>query len=258
MRDNNFSAAPAAKPEETAVPFTRFESYEDLCRAIVEEILCALSKKPDLLLCIAAGHTSLGVFAGLKEAVNSGRADFSRAAFVAMDEWQEMSVHTPGSCGAFLKESFLNGVNFKPENIRLFDGTAEDGQGECAAVEDFITQRGGLDYLVLGSGMNGHLALNEPGTFFDSRAHVTALDPVSAVVGQKYFENGAELTGGLTLGIASFREAGRSVLMITGEHKREICQKILTGPIDPAVPATAVREFSNAAIFCDRAAGGWQ
>ena len=55
--------------------------------------------------------------------------------------------------------------------------------------------------------MNGHLALNEPGTAFDAGAHVCPLDPLTANVGQKYFTDGASLTGSITLGIGDFRRS---------------------------------------------------
>ncbi|MDR0287277.1 MAG: 6-phosphogluconolactonase [Clostridiales bacterium] len=232
-----------------------YDTYELLCEAVTDEICKAISRNPQMLLCIAAGHTSLGVFKSLREALKSGKVDFSHAAFVAMDEWMDMSKKTPGSCGAFLYDEFLGHINFAPENIRLFDGTVSNREAECDSVEGFIASHGGsIDYLVLGSGMNGHLALNEPGTPMDSRAHVTALDPLTAAVGQKYFRKETTLTGGLTLGINDFAEAKRSVLMVTGSHKNGILNKILSNTISADIPATAVRNFKNASIYADRAA----
>jgi 6-phosphogluconolactonase/glucosamine-6-phosphate isomerase/deaminase len=103
--------------------------------------------------------------------------------------------------------------------------------------------------------MNGHLALNEPGTPFESRARVTELDTVTAAVGQKYFAHGAELVGGITLGLANLREAKRGVLMVAGKHKREILRKVLFEEIGPALPATVIRQAERISIYCDRDAG---
>lgn len=187
-----------------------------------------------------------------------GKADFSQASFAAMDEWLYMSDRTKESCGYFLREHFLNHVNYAPENVRLWDGTVSDTQKECRDVEEFIKTRsvnGTLDYLVLGAGMNGHLALNEPGTSFDSRAHVTVLDPVTQKVGQKYFSSEASLSGGITLGIDNFHQARRTVLMVNGAAKAEILSKILNAPApDEQIPATALLTFENASLYCDREA----
>lgn len=232
-----------------------FDRYSAMCQAISDEICAQLRKNPEMLLCIAAGHTSLGLFDALRAAYEGGTADFSRASFVAMDEWLNMSDRTPDSCGDFLRKNFLQYVNFAPERTRLFDGQTGSHRQECQAVEDFIQEHshtGHIDYLVLGSGMNGHLALNEPGTSFDARAHVSVLDPVTQNVGQKYFSEQAALTGGITLGIANFREAERTVLMVNGSHKSTILERIVNAPISESIPATALRSFRNASLYCDR------
>lgn len=237
----------------------QFNTYDEMCRVTAEEIIADLKENPQQMLCIAAGHTSLGVFTHLIQAYKDGRADFSNAWFAAMDEWLGMDAHTPESCGNFLVENFLSHVNYPPTHVRLWDGKAADTAAECRSVMDFIETHGRhhcLDYLVLGSGMNGHLALNEPGTPFDSHAHVCALDPITANVGQKYFTEGASLTGGITLGIGDFCSARRTVLLINGEPKADILSRILQAPApDPAIPATALQLFPNASLYYDAAAG---
>lgn len=235
-----------------------FDTYESMCSCVADEIIENLNQNPRQLLCIAAGHTSLGVFKCLITAFNEGRADFSKASFVAMDEWLHMSENTKESCGYFIQENFLKYVNYAPENVRLWDGTTADLQKECDDVQHFIARMShgkSIDYLVLGMGMNGHLALNEPGTSFESRAHVTKLDSVTQKVGQKYFTDTQLLSGGITLGIANFREASRTVLMVNGTSKADILAQVLNASApDEQLPATALLDFNNASLYCDRAA----
>jgi glucosamine-6-phosphate isomerase len=228
----------------------KFDDYGSLCKYIAGEICDHVYYKPSLLLCIAAGHTSLGVFEELIKAVHEDRVDFSSAYFIAMDEWLGMNENTPGSCGEFLRKNFLNHVNFPVKHVRLFNGTACDPGSECRNVEEFISAHSnGIDYLVLGVGMNGHLALNEPGISFSTRAHVTKLDDVTRKTGQKYFTGPVKLTDGLTLGIDNFREAKRSVLMVSGNHKKDILRRTIEEEISPRFPATAIRNFANGALF---------
>ncbi len=233
----------------------QFETYDAMCRQTAAEIIQNLAQNPEQMLCIAAGHTSLGVFTHLIDAFKEGRADFSRAWFVAMDEWLHMDERTPESCGSFLVEHFLSMVNYSESHIRLWNGKASDTEAECRSVEQFIkanSSSGTIDYLVLGAGMNGHLALNEPGTPLDSRAHVSRLDPLTATVGQKYFTEGAALTGGITLGLSDFARARRCVLLINGAKKGPILSKILRARSwDAQIPATALVEFADASIYYD-------
>lgn len=235
-----------------------FEEYMEMCRKIAEEIKADWDKNPRQMLCIAAGHTSLGVFDILKEMFEKKEIDFSQSYFVAMDEWLNMNEHTPGSCGDFLLKNFLNHVNYAPERVCLWDGCADRPQTECERVEAFVkenSENGRIDFLVLGCGMNGHLALNEPGVDFKSGAHMNLLDSMTKKVGQKYFEGEVPLEGGLTLGIRNFKEAERAILMINGSHKAEIAQRILeSGQADARIPATVMKEFENGSIYCDREA----
>lgn len=236
--------------------FRVFDSAQQLAQAEAERIAALLRDKPDALICIAAGHTSLPVFDALLEMQNTGALSFARAKFVAMDEWLGMNRDTPGSCGDFLVKHFLSHADFAKDNVRLADGCAQDPQAECAALTRFIADNGGLDYVLLGMGMNGHLALNEPGVDFRLGAHVTALDAVTQRVGQKYFAHGAALRGGLTLGIADLLAARQVALHVTGGNKAEIAARLMTEPVSSALPATAVKTLPTARIWMDRAAAG--
>lgn len=235
-----------------------FSNYDAMCKQIADEIQEDLKKNPKQMLCIAAGTTSLGVFKHLIERYNNGEIDFSQAYFVAMDEWLHMNETTPDSCGNFLVREFLNYVNYAPSHVYLWNGCNEDPEEECRIAENFIREnsdREVIDYLVLGMGMNGHLALNEPGVDLHDTAHICVLDTVTQKVGQKYFQEGAALTGGITLGIENFRQSARTVLMVDGQHKAGIVQKVLGAPeVTNMLPATAVREFPNASFYCDEAA----
>ena len=237
----------------------KFGSYKEMCRKIAGEISELLQENPEALLCIAAGHTSLGLFECLAQLYEEGGIDFKNVRFVAMDEWLGMSEQNPNSCGDFLNRNFFNRLNFDPENIRLFNGATGDHEKECREVAHFIKENskyGVIDFLVLGTGMNGHLGLNEPGCDLEAGVSVVELDETTKAVGQKYFDEETPLSGGITLGIGDFAQARRSVLMISGSHKREILQKILEGPVNNMVPATAIHGFNNANIYCDRDAYG--
>ena len=236
--------------------FRVFESAQQLAQAEAERIAALLRDKPDALICIAAGHTSLPVFDALLAMQEKGALSFAQAKFVAMDEWLGMNRDTPDSCGDFLVKNFLSRADFAKENVRLADGCAQDVQAECEGLTRFIADNGGLDYVLLGMGMNGHLALNEPGVDFKLGAHVTGLDEVTQKVGQKYFAHGAALRGGLTLGVADLLAARQVALHVTGDNKADIAARLMTEPVSNALPATAVRALPGARIWMDKAAAG--
>ena len=98
----------------------KFDSERAIAEATADLFCEHLSRKPDSVLCVAAGHSSIGPLKILVERFERGEVDFSEAKFIAMDEWLHMNETVPGSCGDFLHKQFLDRVNFKKENIRLF------------------------------------------------------------------------------------------------------------------------------------------
>lgn len=237
--------------------FAVLETEQELANVVADEICSLIQRKPNAQICIAAGHSSLGIFQTLTAAYQEGKVDFSMARFTAMDEWKGMNENTKGSCGDFLVQHFVSQVNFAEERICLVDGLASDLTAECKRIHDTIYHNGGLDYLVLGVGMNGHLALNEPGTPVDSGVHVTELDAVTKSVGKKYFTDAPSLEGGVTIGLGDMERAARKVLVVNGSKKAEIVKKIVESEASSSLPATLLKKWSNADIFCDREAAAF-
>lgn len=233
----------------------KFETYKNLCENAAAELIKLLASKPNAQICIAAGHSSLGVFDELIRAYKNSDVDFSQAVFTAMDEWMDMNETTDGSCGDFLVKNFLSQVNFQDDNISLVNGKSAEPENECKRISSWISSHGGMDHIILGVGMNGHLALNEPGVSPESTVHVTKLDSVTKSVGQKYFEKAPQLEGGITIGIKDIEQSGRVLLVVNGARKAEIVKKIADSDITGNIPATFLKGWDHADIWCDSEAG---
>ncbi|HJD23137.1 MAG TPA: ROK family protein [Firmicutes bacterium] len=230
---------------------TILDDYEKCCARIAGELAALTSRKPEALLCLAAGHSSLGVFDAMAAMQESREADFSHVYIVGLDEWSGKAEADDGSCSGFLHRNCFDRLPIPPDHIRLFDGRYTDAKAECRAVERYIEERGGIDYMLLGIGMNGHLALNEPGTPFAWGAHETELSETTKTVGQKYFAEQTALAGGITLGIRNILDSRRIVLLINGEHKRPVLSELLRLPVTTSFPATVLKSAPNAEIVTE-------
>lgn len=234
--------------------FNVIESYEEISRIVANEIRTLIAEKPNASICIAAGHSSLGVLRILTDLYQAGDMDFSQSFFIAMDEWQNMNVTDSGSCGDFLWKNFLSKVNFPGDHIMLPDGRACPIEQELSRIQSYIEAHGGIDYMVLGMGMNGHLALNEPGSPFDSTVRVTVLDSTTRQVGQKYFDGTPTLTGGVTIGLRDICNTRKLALIINGAHKAEITKTLYDTPATPQIPASVLKTIDHCTVYCDGAA----
>lgn len=226
-----------------------------LGRYTAEKVAAIVRAKPDALVCIAAGTSSFPVFDALKDMVRGGELSFAQASFFGMDEWCGLAQDADGAMADFLRRHFLNDVDFK--EAFLFDGMA-DPRAECARAEAFLAAHGGFDVIVFGIGVNGHVALNEPGVDPALRTHVAQVAGVTATVAQKYFEKKAPpLTTGVTIGLANAAEAGALYLVANTGVKRDAVEQIaaLTAAGTPSnqVPASLVAAMPQAELLVTEA-----
>ena len=103
--------------------------------------------------------------------------------------------------------------------------------------------------MILGMGMNGHLALNDPGTPFDSTVRVSEIDEVTKSVGTKYFTDAPQLTGGITIGLKEICASRNIILIVFGDHKQEIIKKLLDSPATPDLPASVLKTVPDAQFW---------
>jgi glucosamine-6-phosphate isomerase len=228
--------------------------YKALCRAVADTIGNYISKKPDSLVCLASGHTPLGVFECLVSDVRAGKLDLSQTIFVGLDEWVGIGPKNDGSCRLMMDEHFFGPANISESKIAFFDALSSDLQGEADKINALIDSRKCLDIMLVGIGTNGHIAMNEPGTSFDSVAHISDLAEETKIVGQKYFKSSATLSQGITLGLKHFREAKLPILMANGHKKTEIIRSVIMDKMSEDLPASIVQDIHECLIMLDQEA----
>lgn len=225
-----------------------FPDYQALSEATAHLIIEVLKQKPEALICIASGDTPLGVCKFLAQA---DKKLFEKCTFVGLDEWVGMDQNDKGSCKYSVYQHLFIPLNIPSERLIYFDAKAQDLASECQKVNEFIASHGGLDVMLVGVGMNGHIALNEPHTPFDVYAHVSDLEDITKSVGQKYFTKPTILTQGITLGLGHLREAKLPILMANSSKKSRVIQRALTEEITEQFPASIFQKIEHSVIMLD-------
>jgi glucosamine-6-phosphate isomerase len=232
----------------------RYKDYDSLSSAAAYLVWRQIKQKPDSLICFPSGESPTGMFKFLVQYAKEEKIDFSKAHFVALDEWVGMDKNDEGSCSHYLHEHFFSLLKIAPTQVRFFDAKAVDLDGECQKMNEHIDNLGGLDMMIVGIGMNGHIGLNEPGTDFNTYAHHSTLAPVTIDVAKKYFAQQPQLTEGITLGPRHLAEARIPVMIASGAKKAGIVAQALNGPITIEVPASIFQNLPNAQILLDHGA----
>jgi glucosamine-6-phosphate isomerase len=229
-------------------------TYDDLSKLAANDVIQLMQSLKQPLLCVASGDTPAGLYKEIVAKANKNELNISDLFFVGLDEWVGMNENDEGSCRFNLNNQLFHPLHIENNKISFFDGRTKDLNKECKDVENFILQQGGIDVAILGLGMNGHIGMNEPGTSPALRSHVTTLDPITQKVGQKYFKEQQQLTKGITLGLATLMESKHIILLVSGEHKTEIVQRLIKEEISELLPASLLHNHPGAKIYIDKAA----
>lgn len=235
--------------------FHQFPDHATLSQYTAEHIAAIINQKPDALLCLASGDTPIETYHQFVELAKNGRVDVSQCTFVGLDEWVGFGPEDVGSCSYYVFRDLFTPLNLRPEQVHVFDAKAADLAAECAKIDAVIDAHQGLDLLLVGMGMNGHIALNEPGTPFTLGCHISDLAESTKTVGQKYFDKATTLTKGITIGLRHLTEAREVILLVSGIKKAPVLRDALKGPVSEQMPASILQTHANGQIWIDEAAG---
>jgi glucosamine-6-phosphate deaminase len=231
-----------------------YSNYKEMSTAAADLVADQLAKKPASLLCFPSGESPTGMLTQLVQYANEDKINFDECYFIGLDEWLGMDENMEGSCKHYMYKHFFQPLNIRPDQIVFFNALTTAVDKECERINDFISAHDGLDMMIVGIGMNGHLGLNEPGTDFDAYAHRSSLDPVTVKVGQKYFKQQTMLKEGITLGLRHLKEAKKAVLVASGTKKAPIVAEALEGAMTTNVPASILQSIPDALILLDKEA----
>ena len=227
-----------------------FSSYETLSAAAARAIADLVRSKPAAVLCLATGDTPRQTYAALRSIRQQEGLNFAECTLIALDEWVGIPADNSGSCAFFLQRYVVEPLGISAHQVHLFNAMAQDPGRECARMNQVVATRG-IDLMLVGVGMNGHIGFNEPGTSVGLDAHVATLDETTRSVGQKYFASATPLELGMTLGLKQFLESRSAILLASGAKKADSARRALDGPVTSDIPASFIQRHPNATVMLD-------
>ncbi len=232
-----------------------FKNYEKLSGYMADFIANAIKNKPNLVLCMASGSTPAPTCDLLVQKLKDEQFDYSKITFLGLDEWVGLPPTNTGSCHYFFHKKILKPLQLSSSQYFLFNAMADDLKSECSKMDKLIADKGGIDIMIVGIGMNGHIGFNEPGTSFAALSHVAELDEITKSVGQKYFDGPVKLEKGITIGFGHLMNTKKVFLMANGSKKAEVIKKTIEGPVTESFPASIMQKHTDGFILIDEEAG---
>ncbi len=230
-----------------------FETYEQMCKFASDIICDVVRAKPDAVLGLATGSTSIGVYKEMCKQFGNGLS-FAKTRTVNLDEYVGLRPDHDQSYAYFMRAHLFDKVNLEKNNTFLPCGTAPDLEAECARYNALL-DRLPRDVQLLGLGSDGHIAFNEPGSPFDSRTRVVELASGTIKDNSRLFDRLDDVPRfAVSMGIADIMSAAKVVLLANGKHKAQAVKAMLTGKVDPSCPAGVLQLHKDATVILDKEA----
>lgn len=209
------------------------------------------------ILGITTGKSPVGVFRALVEIHKKENLSFRNVVVFSLDEFFPISPKEQQSRNWLIHESLLDHVDILPENIHIPDGTLPQDKvaAFCRDYEAKIEEYGGLDLLFLGTGVQGQLGFNEPGSYTNTRTRLVALGNESRqAVSSIFYGIDNVPRKAITMGLGTILKAKRIILMAWGEEKATVIKDIVEGKENSATPATCLQKHPNIEVVVDEGA----
>lgn len=199
------------------------------------------------VLGFATGNTPLSIYAEL-----SKRGPLEIAGAFSLDEYVGIEQSDERSFAWYVRNRIESALGLPEGFIRCPDGATGNPAAEAERFESSIASNP-IDLQLLGTGRNGHVAFNEPGSKATSLTRVVELDQITRE------DNGADFGGlaptlAITQGVGTILRAKKLLLVATGANKKEPISKLLSGEKDEQWPLTLLLDHPDLVVLVDSAA----
>jgi glucosamine-6-phosphate deaminase len=232
-----------------------FEKEEHLDAYVGEYICHFIRNHSQPVIGFATGSTPLGVYRYFIDNYQAQKVSFRQVKAFNLDEYVGLTPSHPRSFASAMKNELFSHIDILPENINALDGSKEDMIQECQRYESLIDGNP-IDIQILGIGMDGHIAYNEPGSPLDGACHVVDLHQESIESSLDYgFDHIEDVpTQGVTQGIGTIMKAKQLIMMAKGEKKADLVKRMIYGEVTSDFPSSIIQRHPNVIVCLDRSA----
>jgi len=227
------------------------ENYDALSRAAADQIISALEKNKSALICAATGNSPTGTYGLLKNHFDLHPELFSDLRIIKLDEWGGLPLDDPSTCESYLVKHLTGPLQITAGRYISFQSNPEDPARECDRIQRELSLAGPIDLCILGLGVNGHLALNEPGAFLVAGPHKAELSETS-LMHPMIERKGGKPSFGLTLGMADILRSACILFLVSGSKKKDILSDLMNRQISTSLPASFLWLHPNVVCLIDR------
>lgn len=238
---------------------TVFDDHESASRHVARLLVETINHDPTSTLGLATGSTPLSVYQNLCRHFQAGEVNFQDVTTFNLDEYVGLSADHPQSYLAYMRTNLFDRVNLDRSQTHLPAAHRIDSQVSAEAIsrqyESEIQDAGGIDWQLLGIGVNGHIGFNEPGATIDSPTRLVDLTSSTIEANSRFFESIDQVPKqAITMGIGTILKARKIVLLATGAAKADAVASAINAAVSSDNPASFLQTHSDVLFVLDREA----
>lgn len=228
----------------------KIESFPDhgsMSEKAAELVYFTLKEKPNALICTASGNSTVETYQMLANKYLEDQERFRALTVLKLDEWGGVPMDHPSTCETYLQELLIRPLKISASNYISFQSDPIDKEEECKRISRYLTESGPIDVCILGLGVNGHIAFNEPGDFLSPDCHIAELSENSlqhAMVAQLE----QKPSYGLSVGMGDILKSKQIILLVTGKNKDDVTKEFFLKKITTRLPASLLWLHPN--VIC--------
>lgn len=235
------------------------KTKEEASSYVANMFVDVIHQKSNAVLGLATGSTPLDVYAILAEKCSKGEVSFKDVRAFNLDEYIGIAPTHEQSYKYFMNVNLFDKIDIDKNNCKIpseYVGNPEKYENFTVYKEydELIYLSGGIDFQILGLGLDGHIGFNEPGEISDY-THVATLDYSTLQANSRFFDSIDEVPKtAVSMGIKTIYNAKKIVMLVLGENKANIVKKMLESDPTEKIPATLIMDHMDLTIVLDEAA----
>ena len=233
--------------------FHFFSDFESMSTEGFELIKKEVEKKPDLLFCVASGGSPSGTYAQMAAHKNLHPEFGEELRVIKLDEWGGLEPDSAFTSELDVQQKFVQPMGIPADRYWTIDPDTSDPEGACRTMEQVLEREGPLDICILGIGVNGHIALNEPGEEQQLPFHVCQLAASTLANGMlKTLQQPPSF--GMTIGLRGILQSKLILLFVAGSGKKEAFEQLKAQQVRGQFPASFLWLHPNVQVLVDQQA----
>ncbi|MGI6078070.1 MAG: glucosamine-6-phosphate deaminase [Fastidiosipilaceae bacterium] len=233
-----------------------FKNIDEASLFAANLIADVVKRKPDAILGLTTGLSSIQLYRYLVDWYNKGELDFSKVRSIILDEYIGLDGNHVRSFRYFMNENFFNHINIDLANTFLPNGVAADLDSECRRFDDLCGALGFTDVQILDIGTHGQIGFNEPRNILRVGTHVEDLTSETIDANTGLFESDEEIPKrAFATGIGQIMRSKQVILLAFGKEKAPIIRAFGDDDVTTSIPISLLKLHPNVILIVDEDAG---